>query len=415
VANGTPETVGWLSPQTLGWILGSVGVIGLMVGIGFVIDSAYQDLLGYDYQGLHGVAHYATLTGTFVYDTFSLLASRTNDLVGFVWSSWPALVAAFIAALMLAVWMSYPEVRKRLPRSLHERLPTTRPRPAGRIPKAGVRVLLYLLFLVQFLWLDVPVLHVRQLLTSGFDTELAVSDGSVLETRAMAIWRDEVCWRLDPSHRARLRDKYIACSEVAGEHRDRLDDLFLVNVALSVFFATLLFRHLSSEGPWARALPLSVLAVVVAVDTSALAYVYAKTIRSTVVSEAIISIPVSEDPEGATDSTASSGVDRAGSTTLGAGSTGVLSGAGDTAPGADSIGDTASTGFVYPNTYPAHGYILSRGENATILFSKSEWQVWIVPTEKIALVRIERRTDVVAAYLASVAESVLRSSGVPPP
>ncbi|HEX8670298.1 MAG TPA: hypothetical protein VF710_00335 [Longimicrobium sp.] len=423
MANAKPETVGWLSTQTLGWIIGSVGVIGLLVGIGFVIDSAYQDLLGYDYQGLQSVAHYATLTGTFAYDTFNLIASRTIYLVGFVWSSWPALIAAFTAALALAVWMSYPDIHKWLPRSLREKFSATRPRPALWIPRAAIRVLLYILFLTQFLWLDAPALHVRQLLTSGFDTELAVSDGTILETRGKAVWWDVVCWRLDPSHRAGSPNRFTACNEQPEEHRNRLDDVFLVNVALLAFFATLLFRRVelerakkpSSDGPWATATPLSALVVVVAVDACALAYVYAKTIRSTVVSEAVISIPVSENPEEVTDSTIGSAVGDTRGTVLGTGSTDVTRRAGGIAAGAASMGGTASGGWVYPNTYPAHGYILSRGEDAIILFSKTEWQVWIVPKDKIALVRIERRADVVAAYFASIAEQVQKPTGAPPP
>jgi hypothetical protein len=193
----------------------------VLIGIGYVIDYSYQQFLGYIIGDAAPAEYYVSLTGQFFVRTVVVLleAFPQHSLL---------LMVFILGSVAAYVILSYLESKQRV------KIDTIR---------AVVLACLLVLLGGQIVVLDWPAFEIRDLLTR----DLQPIDGSLTiagRDRTAALYKREVCSRIDPLRYPIARKRGIACVENV-DYRQELRDYFGLNLLLTAAIAiatTLILR-----------------------------------------------------------------------------------------------------------------------------------------------------------------------------
>jgi hypothetical protein len=238
------------------WLISSVGIAGIFVASGYIVQSAQESLLGIDLGTHASVGDYSLLGARFFVDVFTVVYRRLATRI------WPLLVlaaAGAFAAYILA------KVRSKASRT-------------------GETVLLGLLALslgVKWVYFDLPPGQIQDVLSTRVELQRAFRGSRVVAGRAEEAWEHFFCSRAATDVFGRQ------CGEEPEWHEAVLENTFLINVALTTLLATLTIVTLRSAAdapervPSAALLTRAAALAMLFVGLVALPYTYGKVIRST--------------------------------------------------------------------------------------------------------------------------------------
>ncbi len=254
-------------------LLSSAGVLGVLAGIGYLAETAQENLLGIQLGERHSVNDYALAGGGFFADVLRV--------------SWRhGVIAAVMIALIVAAALTAEAVRKRM----HARRP--------QLTWLTGFVIIIVAYAVKSVWLDVPVIRMSDLLS----TPPICAGTAAADRRDHDTWLHLVCARRDVNLDNALRSKNIQCppefSWSGWQHPERglftamrysrlsLEQKFTINVFVTGFLAycALLLYTARSEmvvSPLARSVLHVVVLMISVVNVLALPFIYGKVIRST--------------------------------------------------------------------------------------------------------------------------------------
>jgi hypothetical protein len=167
----------------LKFLLSSAGVLGLLIGIGFVIDAAQHDLLGIRLAERHTPSEYALLGGSFFIDTFRV-----------TWRH--PVVSLVLIALIVGIAITVETIRRKI---------------AARWPRAPwltAFVIVILASSLKSLWLDLPYMRMSDLLQKP-----PICEGQRLQDKwDHDTWKRTVCSRSDTNFQMAMSSNGIACA-----------------------------------------------------------------------------------------------------------------------------------------------------------------------------------------------------------
>ncbi|HEX6746223.1 MAG TPA: hypothetical protein VF092_02830 [Longimicrobium sp.] len=246
------------------WLLGSAGLTGILLTLGFVLRKSSEDFLGYRLGGSEGAQNLVGLAGEFLYAILSV----TLQWIGA--ATWHGVATlAIVAAVILLSW-KFPQ-RLRRPRTL--------------------LVALASITLLQFFLLDVPTFFVSDMLVNlGANSVLAA--GMPIQRIAEDNRTSNLCSRMSglpapPEIADRIEeDMQVRCTKRSARYADRLRALFVLNSVFTVagvvaalgIMLWLNAQNSSLTGVW-RGIAIGTV-VLLAVDFATGPYQYAKTARS---------------------------------------------------------------------------------------------------------------------------------------
>lgn len=332
-AGGAAQVVPPRVLTILKWFLTSVGISGLFIATGFLIDAAYQVRLGYDIGRSGEILHLTIEAARFYVDLVLISFTALAD---------HPLVTGITAALGLLVMTGRG---RRLKSQLGRKV-------SSQIPKAFFPWLLPALLLLEMGLFDVPMMGLQGMLIHGLTPPDYLHSRLLTRTLSEQVWQDEVCSRVSEGNRTSLDDLTIRCPLSKGLHQERLKDRFALNLFLTTILAGLAFGRIQGRRSESRAARNgATTAVLLAVlDLILLPYSYGKSMRSTYLSEVVMSHK--------------------------------------------------------PTQGAIHGFLLHRSPDAFVLFEKEELQIWVVPEDEVGLVRIESEYDVIDFFVNKKLESV---------
>lgn len=328
--------------------LASLGLSGCLLIAGYSIAASQHDFLGFELREGAPVNTYLFLSGSMLLDLF-LAAVAT-------FSARPLLASAFILALILSGTLIALGLRT------SESFLSTYIRPA--------LFLLVLLALVgDILYFDIPTFQLQNLLRSDIEFRAETGQHQWVQRRGAVLWLRMICSRLDGEEvRQDLRTKaqvdctlpseeeeYVSAEEYESKNRVEV----LLNTSLATFHIAILSLILFLPG--AKPLKssyLGVYAAILIVNILLLPFAYSRVLNPTIFREAIVRI--------------------------------------------DENGEAASE----------HGFILTESESALVFFQKKERHVWLVPKERVALIKVERHEDILTHYFQDL---LYRDEVAPPP
>ncbi|HEX6903332.1 MAG TPA: hypothetical protein VF789_26685 [Thermoanaerobaculia bacterium] len=254
----------------LKWLLASIGISGLFIATGFLIDTGYQSRLGFDAGTSGEIRHLSVEAGRFFVDLLLISFKAVADhsvLLGIV------VVLATLAAIRPG---------RRLASRLRGKLSSAVPRPL-------LPWLLPALLLLEMGVLDLPVMSLQGMLIHGLQSPAEGRRSIVLSTLAEQAWLDEVCSRVSRSHRPALKRVSIQCPHSQSRHLQRQKDRFALNLFLTVVLTGWAFglSQRQRHGPAARR-AMSAALLLACLDLVLLPYSYGKSIRSTYVGEVVL-------------------------------------------------------------------------------------------------------------------------------
>ncbi len=256
----------------LKWLLTSIGISGLFLATGFLVDTAYQARLGYDAGTSGEILHLSVEAGRFFVDLLLISFTAVAD----------HLVITGTVIVLAALALTGPG--RRIGSKLRSRL-------SPRIPKPLLPWLLPALLLLEIGLLDLPVMSLHGMLIHGLQPPDDLRRRVVLGMLAKQAWLDEVCSRADENYRESLQKLLIRCPLPRNAYRQRLKDRFALNLFLTVALASWAYGRVQrqrGQGAAARR-GASALVLLATLDLLLLPYSYGKSMRSTWVGEVVLS------------------------------------------------------------------------------------------------------------------------------
>lgn len=256
--------------KALKWLATSIGVSGLFIATGFLIDTAYQDRLGFDVGRSGEILHLTIEAGRFFVDLVLISFTALADH--------PIVTVVAAVPAILAITGPGRRVLSELRRKVAPRAP--------QIPW-----LLPLLLLLEMGLFDVPMMGLRGMLVHGLTPPDNLNRQTLVRPLALRAWQDEVCSRLSQENVEKLTELTLRCPFSQEWHRERLTDRFTLNLFLTFGLSGWAIgqaQRRRSQGSAAHrgqtvALLLAVLNLVL------LPYSYGKSMRSTFVGEVVMS------------------------------------------------------------------------------------------------------------------------------
>ena len=259
------------------WILGSAGISGVIVALGFVVDVGYQERLGYQLHHGRAMSAYLVAGGNFIMTIFFHVAEWLADYSS-VWV--PVLLIAIAGATFYR-------------RIGHDKLRGVRTR-YERLPSRGVFLLICLLISLEILALDFPALQIRGLLLHGLEAPSNTDRDLFQYTGSERIWTTTVCARFDKALYADLAQINVLCDASPQSHNKFLRNLFLLN-----FFLTGILLYFSIAHSFRKITPntvqTTVLALLNVLNIAFLPYTYGKILHPTTFNEVILHIAETND------------------------------------------------------------------------------------------------------------------------
>lgn len=323
----------WMS--LLMWLLGSVGLTGLLAVCGFVLNTASEDFWGYHLGRDAAVADYVALFGELVFAAFTAVLQWSGER----WWHLPlvlVLLAGAVAALV------------RIPdRWYHPRF---------------LFVALGLAALVNFTWTDVPTFFVRDMLMDVGLSSTGAADG-MTRTRAEALRERHICSRLaEDNIQSDEDDQHLGASCAANRPPERYAQALRNGFILNVMLALVNLLALAAGAMWllggggreynrtrrgrAWRLALVTAAGVMVMDLANVPYHYAKTARPTEVHEVTVRFDVEAD--------------------------------------------TLAT---------RRGFLLSDGDGRLVMYDKIERKIWALPQDRVVSTVLGNPYDVLADHI----------------
>jgi hypothetical protein len=271
----------WMS--LLMWLLGSVGLTGLLAVCGFVLNTASEDFWGYHLGRDASAADYVALFGELVFAAFTAVLQWSGER----WWHLP-LVLVLLGAAVVALL----------------RVPDRWYHPRVLFLALGVAAL------VNFAWTDVPTFFVRDMLMDVGLSSTGAADG-MTRTRAEALRERHICSRLSEGNIRRNEDAVldVACSAARppARYAQALRNGFILNVMLALVNLLALvagamwvlggggreYNRTRRGRAWRLALVTS--AGVMVMDLFNVPYHYAKTARRTEVHRVTVQVDVEGD------------------------------------------------------------------------------------------------------------------------
>lgn len=212
----------------LAWTGSSLGVGGVLLGIGYLVYAGNADLLGVGGFAL-GPTEYVRISGRFGVELIRDYAAFIGDLFSYPYGHWGLLPpsAAIVAASAVAVW----------------RLGPREGQESGR--RASVALaLLVLLFVVKTAWFDLPMLAINKVLLRWIDCSSAWDVPRPVRPMTAALWEDVVCSRAAVEPAIGLSG--CGCS-VDGRHDVELRTIFLAGSTCSFLLALTALRRARND------------------------------------------------------------------------------------------------------------------------------------------------------------------------
>lgn len=256
------------------WLLGSLGLTGVLVTCGFILNTGSEDFWGYHLSRDLTPSNYVTLFGELVSTGFS----GTLQWAGESWWHLPLALGLGAGAVVLLV---------RLPDRCY----------SPRMVFLGLGVLA----LANFAWTDVPTFFVRDMLIDLGSAGAQSADGLVGD-RAAALRERHVCSRLTETDVTADADARldVTCTARPARYGQALRNAFILNLMLGLVNllalaagAMWLLGGGGRELARTRAgrtwrLVLASASAVLLMDVMNVPYQYAKTARSTQVQKAVL-------------------------------------------------------------------------------------------------------------------------------
>ena len=253
----------------LKWLLEGVSVVGIFTFLGFVIDSAFQDLLGVEKVSYFSVPHLLLLIGKMTFDTAAM---------SFAWAaSHPILTVVVLSALLgaglpIGIWAA---------------------RHAGGLKTRNVILAFTLLgaaAVADLVYFDIPFLNFNQLMGVRARPDRQFGTG-YMSQRTQELWRSFICAHRDE------KTALTQCSSSPAFYRSRLEVEYLGNAALfatllaASIFLYVLHRKGAASTP---AAPYLLLGIVLGLHLAALCYEYGKAFQPFRFDR--VQVPVGADP-----------------------------------------------------------------------------------------------------------------------
>jgi len=388
---------GW--PPAIRWLVGSAGLTGVLVLIGYISQTAYYSFLGVTMPAVTVTACIAQ-AGNLVVDLIGILFLWVNDH-----PLYTVLILVGAAVLLSAQRL------KGLGR-------TTGGRWRVRVPSfspSGAAVLLVLVALVKTIGFDLPVLAMNDLLHQRVIRFDAVFPGSaridhqqpgesavttflrahfspvrLITWREQQTWLDTLCARapeVDPTGCVPADSKGRSWQEAWSWHTQ---NAFLFNFALMAIvlaLASWFFSRAPDTGERYVALRW-VIILLVAINLVALPSVYARTIRGTTFRNAELMI---QNPA----ATGGSASQRAGAASAPAGKTGPELAGNRAAAPATPVCDVSLP------TADCNFFILDDTGDQFTLLELNSLEVWYVPRSNVSVVKVNALEDLLTYYFDS--------------
>jgi hypothetical protein len=420
-----PQSDGPLSTALRGgkWLVTSAGLAGIFTVLGFLVDAANQDLLGYRIPGAGSIARYPLLAGQFMVDSLTFFFS-------WIGSHLPIATAVLLTILGVKYFFTKLDLTKKrtisiralarmMPSSLQERLDVAfelkqvLPHPKTRSFLVGTGLLAVLVML------DFPTLAVKDMLVTTVDAGANIRTSTFVGNSSYDLWRDHVCSRIrGRTQSAVLAERGVQCRSPAA-HTLHLRGFYLLNFFLTVVGLTTLLGLVRKqlaykeiglpanrviEYVWPLLAPL--IMVVAVLDVAGLPYAYAKTVRSTVVNTAVVDLSIqevgAEEPSSAPAAPPSAPVTPVAPPAAPAApvARSAASAVPPTSPVASPGVPAAATGApTAPPGIQVMGFLLEEGGDELILFNADKDEIWMVQRSSVTILRILQKSDVLQSHI----------------
>jgi hypothetical protein len=263
------------------WLLGSVGLTGLLAVCGFVLNTGSEDFWGYHLGRDASVADYVALFGELVFAAFTAVLQWAGES----WWHLPLVIAVLAGAVVALV-----------------RIPDRWYHPRVLFLAMGTFAL------VNFAWTDVPTFFVRDMLMDVGLSSAGAADG-ITRARADALRERHICSRLSRDNIRHNEDEALnaTCTARPERYAQALRNGFILNVMLALLNLLALaagamwvlggggreYNRTRRGRVWRLALVAS--AAVMAMDLANVPYHYAKTARRTEVHKVTVQMDVEGD------------------------------------------------------------------------------------------------------------------------
>ena len=190
------------------WVLESIGVIGLFVFFGFVIDVAFQELLGVEKASYFSTLHLGRLAG-------EMVVASVKAVFGWMLAHWLAF-AIILAALFLTGWLSTRVIVKRDALKTRGYLFPT------------LFIVLAIGTAIDIVFFDVPYMFFDNLIGVRVRADRAFPEAGILVHRTADLWQAFVCAHRPP------QTPLAGCTAEPGIYSETLRDDFAGNIALAL-------------------------------------------------------------------------------------------------------------------------------------------------------------------------------------
>lgn len=262
--------------NTAKWLVPSVA--GLFAVVGYVVRSAHTSLLGNGIELADG-SNYAAAAADFFYDMPALAANLVLDGAGSTWSDGGAAtlgghgIALGVSALVVSSVWWLPRLSARLGR------------PLPKIARLFAPAMLMLALVSRFVWFDLPLARIENVLLAGNDGERAspgwqpvcIGTSSVdrlICRRTQTLWLHIACSR-DPAQLAGTKST-VDCKGFTNRDRRLVEGEFAARILACAGIAFLAWR-VGRSGSRRQ----SALALLAGLSMLSLPYAYGKLLRPT--------------------------------------------------------------------------------------------------------------------------------------
>jgi len=247
------------------WIVHSIGVVGVFYGLGFIIENAYQDLLGVTLENSPSV--YLISAGNFFFD----LVIFCLDALEAVFGS-PGLAVVGVLALG-ALTITGPMLVNAIACVLQSRF------------RSVTVAVVAILAVSKIAFFDAPVIPLKNLLISELTFDHPFYLAGFPERRTTQVWHDVFCSRANDSPANSQRCDPNATNEDYGRKLRRrfLTDVLVTSVLAGAASLVLRTRGSGKDGGRTPGFDPTVafIGVPVTVGLLLLPYLYGKTLRPT--------------------------------------------------------------------------------------------------------------------------------------